>query len=91
MKMVPLKSSEKPFFHKKGQTIERVLAGILKDTKTPSGTGGIYLALLPLSSLWHCDNSIATVTSVVGTSWQSPGRQEGLANLQRFISKELST
>lgn len=71
MKMAPLKSSEKPFFHKKGQTIERALAGILKDTKTPSGIGGIYLALLPLSSFWLCDNSITTVTSSVGTNWEA--------------------
>lgn len=91
MKMVSLKSSGKPFFHKKRPTIERVLAHILKDTKNTQrnwwhlpGSSPILFSL----ALWQLYHQSPPQWE---PAWQSPGRQEGLAGLQRFTSKELST
>lgn len=66
--MASLKSSRKPFFHKKGPTIEKVLARILKDTKNNPWNWWHLPASAPFSSLWLCDNSITTGTSTVGRS-----------------------
>lgn len=82
MKMVPLKSSGKPFCHKEGPTIESAGSHSKRHQKHPAES--VPFTWLHSQSL--LSGFVATLSPQSPPqwepAWQSPGRQEGLAGLQ---------